>query len=535
MTHLKSLLALIILIFSLYTSPIWANHLVAGEMRYQATDKPNEYLIGMKLYRNCGGKELCASCPISLSPGCQINLQIDGYEGIYANENFGSASIKIVKHASAQHIQGSCKLNPSTCTNCGTRNPGTFSPGYEVYYFEGIIKLDSVPANCCKVKISYQSCCRNEVLTSLKNPALTNYYQEIMINRCLQSANSAPVYPSDPIYFTCTGTDETLYLGGAIDPDGDSLSYEKTPLLSASGMPVQYFGPYSDSVPFPYFGAPANPQKGIELNPISGNLQFRPMGTFSANMCFRINKWRKVNGSFEIVGFVTREINIHTFYCPNNNPPQIFTYDKNHQLTSPQPSQSFKLNSEEEFCLTLSARDNNASSDTTNITFIGKEILEKLGGKFTPLYNPNTRITVGPKFDSIQFCWSPPTSAIRTEPYYLKVKAADQACPSSAKTSLNIQLTVGIFLGLNQNIDAEKFIQIYPNPATDLLKVELLSPLAEALTLQLFSLNGCLVQTEKIPAKQLSISLKLDQHPRGIYLLKVVGNKVNLNKKINLM
>jgi hypothetical protein len=328
--------------------------------------------------------------------------------------------------------------------------------------------------------------------------------------------------------------DENINLGNAIDPNGDSLSYEKTPLLIASGTPLQYFGPYSDAIPFPYFGAPQNPQKGIALNPLTGELIFRPMGNFSANMGIRVNKWRMVNGSYQVIGFVTREINIQSFFCANNNPPQIFTYDENNLLTIPQPSANYILKSDQEFCITFTARDNHSSSDTTHLTIIGKQTLEKFGAKFTPLYNPNTRGINGPKYDSIQLCWVPPNSAIQIEPYVLKINAADQACPSPAKSSFNIHLLVTKPLGLNQNTEAESFLKTYPNPATDILKVELINSISEDLNLQLFSLNGRLVQTEKIAANQLQTSLKLDQLTKGIYTLKVTGNELNLNKKIIL-
>jgi hypothetical protein len=525
---------LLIIFLSPIFKPIWANHLVAGQMSYHATDNPNEYKISMKLYRNCGGKELCSSCPSSLSPDCQISLQIEGYEGIYANQNFGSASLKIVSKSSAIDMYNPCKMNPSICNNCGTRTPGTFTPGYESYFFEGIVNLNAVPANCCTVKISYQSCCRNNNLSNLQNPSLTNYYQEIMLNRCQQAPNNSPVFATDPIYFVCAGQDESIQLGGAVDPDGDSLSYEKTPLLAASNIPVQYFSPYSDSVPFPYFEAPANPQQGINLNSITGELRFRPMGSFSANLCMRIYKWRKSSSGYQKIGFVSRELNIHTFFCPNNNPPLLRTYGKDNQLTQPQPSKSFILKSQEEFCLTFAASDGTSASDTTNISFTNKEFFQKLGAKFTPLYNPNSRHLVGPKFDSIQFCWAPADSLARSTPYYLFVHAQDQACPIPAKSIMSVQFLVNLSLGLNQSSDANPSIQIFPNPATHLLTISLKQVSKEELTIQLYTIDGILVQTEKMEPLQTGTQLQLKHKEPGFYLLKITGNETHYGKKLLL-
>ena len=299
-------------------------------------------------------------------------------------------------------------------------------------------------------------------------------------------------------------------------------------------MPVQYFSPYSDSVPFPYFGAPANPQQGIHLNPFTGELRFRPMGTFSANLCIRIYKWRKSTSGYQKIGFVSRELNIHNFYCPNNNPPFIRTYDKNNQLTQPQPSKSLTLKSNEEFCITFGASDGSSASDTTNITFTNKEFFQKLGAKFTPWYNPNSRHLVGPKFDSIQFCWTPADSLARSAPYYLFVHAQDQACPIPAKSILSVQFLVYLSLGLNQSTDANQSIQIFPNPATQTVTISLKQVSKEELSIQLYTLDGKLVQTEKIEPLQASKQLLLNQNAPGIYFLKVIGTETRFSTKLLL-
>lgn len=509
-----------------------ANHLVAGEMRYQTTENPNEYKVGMKLYRNCAGKEICSSCPVSLSPDCQITVQIEGYQGIYANQNFGSASLKIVSKSSAQDIYNPCKMNQSICSNCGTRTPGHFTPGYEMYYFEGIVNLNAVPSNCCEVKISYQSCCRNNTLTNLINPNLTNYYQEIMINKCLQKPNNSPAFSSDPIYFVCAGTDVTLNLGNATDPDNDSLSFEKSPLLAAANMPVQFLSPYSDSVPFPYFDAPANPTKGIYLNPITGELKFRPMGSFSSNLCIKISKWRKINQTYQKIGFVTRELNIHTFFCENNNPPTILTYNKENQLTTPQPSKSFILKSEEEFCISFTAKDGTLPSDTTHLTFVGKEYFEKMGAKFKPLYNPNSRHLLGPKYDSIQFCWTPSDTLIKAIPYYLHVHARDQACPTPANSNMSVQFLVSKPLGLNRKNISENFIQISPNPAANFVSLNISKPLEEELTFTILSLDGQLVQTETIEPFTTTKHILLKPQCEGLYFIKIDNSSYHFTAKL---
>ena len=65
------------IIVSFHTS---ASHVIGSEITYSCTTTPQVFKVQFKIYRDCFGIQMCANCPISLSPACAINLQLTGAE-----------------------------------------------------------------------------------------------------------------------------------------------------------------------------------------------------------------------------------------------------------------------------------------------------------------------------------------------------------------------------------------------------------------------------------------------------------------------
>jgi hypothetical protein len=64
-----------------------------------------------------------------------------------------------------------------------------------------------------------------------------NFFTEATVNRCQTPCNSAPVFTNDAAALVCAGAD-FVYNLGAVDPDGDSLSYSFAESLVAQGFEV---------------------------------------------------------------------------------------------------------------------------------------------------------------------------------------------------------------------------------------------------------------------------------------------------------
>lgn len=428
------------------STDVQATHVVGSDISYQCTSTPNVYQVTFKLYRDCQGIQLCPNCPNGLSPTCSAQIQITGASGACNGTNFGSQNITVLPNVSGYDVVQLCAMATTVCSNCGSRTPGSFTPGIEVYTFQGNINLSALPASCCMVRIGYSTCCRNNAITTLVNPGSLSFWMEAQINRCVTPCNSSPTFTNDPVAVACAGQDFSYNLG-AVDPDGDSLSYSFGQSLTGPGASAPYLSPYSASVPFPYLGAPGQsppllPPAGIFMDPVTGDLQFRPMGNFVSNLVIEVKQWRNINGVPTLVGITRRDIQFYSQNCPNNNPPVLRTYTGDGVLTSPQPLFNYSICAGQQLCVIVSAWDNTASWDTTDITWNQPPDLTANGATFTRLYNLNQRPTFGPRLDSFRFCWTPPASMARNLPYYFTVTAKDRACPIPARTTRSFSIIV---------------------------------------------------------------------------------------------
>jgi hypothetical protein len=162
--------------------------------------------------------------------------------------NFGSQLLTVLSVLSGYDVVQLCNLEKTICSNCGTRTPGSFSPGVEVYTFQGVVNFSSIPASCCLISIGYNTCCRNNAITTLQNPQGLNFYSEAFINRCATPCNSSPNYTTELDFVVPAGKDYVTNLG-IYDPDGDSLSYHMGATRISAGTAAPYSPPYSPLCP----------------------------------------------------------------------------------------------------------------------------------------------------------------------------------------------------------------------------------------------------------------------------------------------
>jgi hypothetical protein len=440
-----------------------ASHVAGGEITYKCIGN-STYEITMKVYRDCQGIPLC-NCP-GLS-GCTLpgGLNITAVDSTYNGINLGNVVMTVVPNASSGYdVIELCHSTTSVCSNCGTRSPGTFSPGIEMYTFTGIAYLSNLNFGICNVNLGFSTCCRNTANTTLQNPGGIGHFIDCNINACYATCNSSPIFNNSPVIAVCAGQD-VIYNLSTSDPDGDSLSYSLGSSLTAANTPAPYKVPYSASYPFPFFGAPninAPLPMGIHIDAVSGDISFKPIGNFVSNFVIEVKQWRYLpNGTPYIIGTNKRDIQFYSVStCSQNNTPKFITYNDSLQLLndtgiiSPTPSSissnykprtSFSINTNSEFCFRLIALDDAASTDTTEIKLNIPDILkDSTKGSYTisKLYNVNTRSINRPKYDSIRFCWTPYNSAASRKPYYITFTAKDVMCPIPAKITKSFSILV---------------------------------------------------------------------------------------------
>jgi len=447
------ILATILLIIITFKSK--ASHLVGSDISYQCTSTAGIYKVTMKIYRDCAGIPLCPSCTNSIPNGTVASCttassgwatQIVGASSGCTGVNFGSFTLTAVIASSGFDIIQTCTSVLTICTNCNTRNAGTFSPGIEVYTYEGNVDLSGIPSTCCNVILGANTCCRNGALTTI----VPGSFQTVcVVNRCQSTCNSAPTYTNDAVALICSNID-FVYNLGAMDPDGDSLSYAFGQSLQGIGSYVSYVPPYSAGYPFPYFGAPnqnAAYPAGLRIDPATGDVLFRPMGVFVSNLVIEVTQWKLVGGVRVNVGITRRDVQFQTMLCSNNKIPRIKAY-KNSII---QTGLSFSVQAGQPICLDIVAEDQfdlttspPINADTTDMKWNnpGLYITAMANATFTRNYIISSRGINGPKADSFKFCWTPPIGAIRTEPYLFTVTGSDRFCPVRAFATRGITIRV---------------------------------------------------------------------------------------------
>ena len=446
--------ALTLILFALIAFQSKAYYTMGSEISYKCTSTPNVYTVTMKIYRDCSGLALCSGCNNSIpngnTNGCTTatsgwTMSIIGGNSPCTGVTWGSFTLNAAQTLFGGYdIIQTCTSVRTICTNCNTRNAGTFSPGIEVYTYEGNVNLSNIPATCCKIILGATANNRKSSSTL----SSTNYFTYCEINRCQSSCNSAPIFTNDEVAAVCAGVD-FVYNLGANDPDGDSLSYAFGNSLQSLNTPVAYISPYGRTNPFPYLNAPdsvAPFPAGLRIDPITGDIMFRPVGTFVSNLVLEVTQWKLVSGVRVNVGITRRDIQFQSISCAANKAPIIKVYKNN--LLQP-GTNSFTAFAGVQFCLDIVTEDQGQTSpliisDTTDLrwSYPINYYPTMANATFTRNYILSQRPINGPKADSIKFCWTPPLSAIRPEPYLFTISGSDRFCPLNAKVTRGITIKV---------------------------------------------------------------------------------------------
>ena len=535
---MKKLLAILFALIWIQNNQIFAKQINACDISYQCTDIKNVYKLTVKVYRDCSAENLCTGCsnaiPNGNTNGCTLQnagftTAIAGTENEFKGVIYGSFNLSAVTTVPNGYdvVQPqNCTKQNSICTNCNTRTAGTYSPGIEVYTFEGLVDLNIVPVACCNVALSISMNGRNTSLTTIISE---NFYIECIINRCVSTCNSSPTFSNDAFAQVCSGVD-FVYKASPNDPDGDSLSYKLVSCLKDRGVPVTYVLPFNGSYPFPYFGAP-NPNAaypaGLRLNPTNGEISFRPMGSFVANIVLEVTQWKIINGNYKIIGIINRDIQFQTTNCLTNKAPLILVYKDGINQTN----LSFNAQAGKQFCIDIVASDQfdlNANppilADTTDLKWNNPALFNTLmaNATFTRNYILASREIDGPKADSFKFCWTPPNSAIRKQPHSFTVTGIDRFCPIKAYTIKGINVTVGEFTSITSNIENESF-SIYPNPAKTSLFIKAKNGFNPYSTIIITDVLG--KEIYQINAINAELEIDISKLTNGIYFVKLNNEK----------
>jgi hypothetical protein len=421
---------------------------------YTATSTPNVFLVTLKVYRNCASSAMCTNCS---SGQCFSSVYVTGDAVVCGTYLLSTINFTLASNSPVYDAVQLCSMEKTICSNCGTRTPGSFTPGVEVYTFQSLVDLSTLPTACCMVDIGYSCVCRNTSLINIASPSDNGYYDKITINRCVLPSNNSVVYDGDPNFTFCSGVYQTIS-NGVIDPDGDSLTFSLGSSLIHSTINANYAIPYSPSVPFPYFGMPLQSPPalapiGIKVSAHTGAVSVQPVGSFVAELVLETKEWRKVNNTPTLVGISRRDYVIDVKNCPSNPIIPFKKYDENGAYLGTLGNENFdSINVCEgiPFCRTYVAMGDATVADTTN--FIWNILSAMPGASITRLYNYATRHVNGPRHDSIKICWTPPIGSAKIRPYLINFEARDNACP----IPMIARKSIGIFVNKLPEVSIQK-------------------------------------------------------------------------------
>lgn len=217
--------------------------------------------------------------------------------------------------------------------------------------------------------------------------------QTLLVISPVTGGNCSARFLNSPIQDACLNQ-PWIHNPAAVDPDGDSLSYEPAVCLGLNGQPIQGY---------------TFPGPNYSIHPTNGTIEWNaPSLAGEYNIAFIVREWRLVNGIWREVGYVTRDMQITVVPC--NNQPPVITQERD---TCVQAGTFLTFN--------VQASDPNAAQLVR---------LEALGQPFTLGTSPATFLEPSPgnPVNGV-FNWNTSCAHVRLQPYQVVFNAVDNGMP----------------------------------------------------------------------------------------------------------
>jgi gliding motility-associated-like protein len=259
-------------------------------------------------------------------------------------------------------------------------------------------------------KISFREFNRNADIVNMDNSVNTPFYVEtVIIIDPYFGCNNTPVLLNPPIDDACVGV-TYLHNAGAIDADGDSLSYEFTIPKQDQDIPVTNYR-FPDDHDISNYNAQNEDKTGpasFVLDQETGDIIWNaPGGEGEYNWAFKIIEWRKIDGQWFQMGYVTRDMQVNVTDC-DNEPPEI------------EPPPDTCVVAGDFLQETITATD--PDGDPIILSSFGS-VYEVPSSPAS--YSPFPAVEQ-PSPSSINFSWQTNCSHVREREYQVRFKAVDQ-------------------------------------------------------------------------------------------------------------
>ena len=172
--------------------------------------------------------------------------------------------------------------------------------------------------------VSFTEQNRNANIINLGGASSENlpFHVETVIRiRAGDSPNATPLLTVPPIDRACVGV-RFVHNPGAFDADGDSLAYKIVTPQQDRGVRIAAYLPLDNSSISDNREDGSNPAR-FEINAVTGTLTWdAPKLAGEYNIAFVIEEWRfsKLTNRYELLGYVTRDMQIVVEDCKNERP-----------------------------------------------------------------------------------------------------------------------------------------------------------------------------------------------------------------------
>jgi gliding motility-associated-like protein len=289
---------LLAVLLSFVLSPLYASHIVGGEMTYKCLGPVNatttQYQVTLDIYQDCLDGD-----PRAISEDNPAFIAAYSTSGAFIQRN-------IVPSASGMFVPANFS------NNCITKYPPTCL--YKLTFITTFDLDNNIP-----YYIVYQRCCRNFSVMNIQNPGSVGatYFCSIPKRDLSSLCNNSALFKNYPPQIICINN-PLIYDHSAIDPDGDSLTYEfcQTYVGGSQGAPKPDPPSPPPFVPAQYSPGffSTKPMSGnpiIKINPANGTIYGTPnsMGRFVVTVC--CNEWRNQ----KLINTVKREFQFVVTDC----------------------------------------------------------------------------------------------------------------------------------------------------------------------------------------------------------------------------
>ncbi len=382
-----------ILIF--VSARVHASHIFGGELNYKHVTG-NTYEITLTLYGDCSGNSF-PNLPNSV-PVISVNNGGTSFTSITLSP-FGIVGEEVTPVCPDEIANTACK--------------GGILPGVARFIFKGNVTLNANSANWefifnGDLGVANQAG-RSGAITNITQGANYTIMKLVATLNNLSGPNNSSTYTTIPTPFFCVSNTQQ-YNQGAIDADGDALSFDLVPGLNGNGGIVTYTAPYTYTDPLG-----TSPGSYFFSN-TTGQLSFMPNIVQNALVVSKVTETR--NGV--VVGTSMREMVFVVLNCNNQSPGGIIS--GNNAGTINNGSEITICNANNFLQFNINAADPDNGKVTASYS--------GLPAGATLVINNNN--TVSP---TLAFSWNIPAS-VQPGDYTFYVTYQDDGCPLSSKQTI---------------------------------------------------------------------------------------------------